>query len=150
MTGGRKKTKVGKQQDNFLFISKGRVVKVTDWMFMSSQNSRSETLIPNSKGEAFGRSLGLTEVMRVGSSWWLSALTRRGRQTGLSSCIHNARPCKNTVKEWLSTNQEVGCHQELNLPAPALGIPSLLTGRNTWLLFKPPSLQSFVIAAWAD
>lgn len=48
------------------------LICVMDWMFVSYKNSYVETLPSNvtiSGGVAFGRSLGLNEVMRVHPSW---------------------------------------------------------------------------------
>ena len=54
---------------------------------------------------------------------------------------------QDTVRRWLSANQEDSSHQEMNLD---LGCSDPRNVRNKDVLFKSPSLWSVVRAARAD
>jgi len=67
----------------------------------------------------------------------ISTIIRRDRRkTSLSW------PCEHTARRQLSISQEVSFHQIPDLLG-GLGLPAFRTGRNKWLLFKPPSLWYF-------
>ena len=141
-------------------------------MFMDSRSWYAETLIPPCSsvmvfgGGAFGRLLGLDEVLRIGPSlWdWCSYLKKKRKRCqsvlALTLPPSPSLPCHHPTprgkvrwghpKKAAVWSQKEGLHQESSLPYFDLWLPGSTTMRNIFLLFKPPSLQYFVTATWAD
>ena len=93
-----------------------------DWV-MSSPNSYVEALTPNVMvfgAGAFGRSLGLDGVMRVGTSWWDWCPYKSRGEIFLSLC-HScslSQPCEDTVRKQSSASQGESSYLNLAILAP--------------------------------
>ena len=92
---------------------------------------------------AFGRQLGLGEVMRVGPSWWdQRSPKKRHRRACCVSLL-----CENTDRRLLSASQEKSPHQCSTWPCwfPGLGLTASRTMTNKYL-FKSPSVGVPIVA----
>ena len=129
-----------------------RLGAAMDWMFASLQNSYIEVLTLNVT--IFG-DMDFLEVIKV--KWvirmkpWsnkINVLIRRDEGESLLS-LSLSLPYEDTVRRQPSVGQEESSHQEPNWLAPWSSYPPELW-ENTFVLFKPPSLQYFIMAALAD
>lgn len=116
--------------------------QITDWIFISPQNSYAEILTPSvmaSGGGAFGRPLCYENGALTNGT---GAFIKRDTRSFLSLY---SPPYEDTVRRQLSTNQE-----EIPSSLDILGSDFLAstTSRNKCLLFKPPSRCYSVPVAW--
>lgn len=81
----------------------------------------------------------------------ISAIILGGIQNDLAFAhiLNEERPCENILRRQLPTSQGESPHQNPNLLAPRSYFLTSRNVRNKYLLFKPPSLGHFVMAAQA-
>lgn len=92
-----------------------------------------------------GRWLRLNEVIRVGP--WSDRIGVPIRRGAVLPCTCRGKATWGLRQ--LSVSQEENSHQKLNLLAPWSRTSGLQNWENTFLLFMPPILWYFTMAAWA-
>lgn len=130
-----------------MLLEKSKRWSAIDWI-ISPPNSYVEALtlsVMVFRDRAFGRWLGLYEVVKEGPSWWSQCPYKKRHAR---ACVFNLS-CEDTTSRWPSANKEESPHQK---PSHAgsliLDLQPLILWESTCLSFTAPSLCYWVMAAW--